>query len=98
MSPYFAAAECDDYFFAYPNPSADYVNIDINRDKLNLLDHTSVPECLLTLLDRSGIIKLKTVVKGFPYKIDTDKFPEGIYFLTIVFGNTSSTIQLIIDH
>jgi hypothetical protein len=98
MSPYFASAECGGYFLAYPNPSESFVDIDIDKIKLRT-DNISIDgECKLTLLDKSGMIKLNTEFQGFPYRIDTSGLPEGLYFINIVHKGKISTIRLIIKH
>jgi len=98
MSPYFGAAECGGYFMAYPNPTGDFVDIDVDKTKLNAENISIDGKCLLTLTDKSGMIKFKTEFKGFPYRIDTANLPDGLYFVNIIYKGKSSTIRLIIKH
>lgn len=97
MSIYFGAAECGGYFLAYPNPSENFVDIDVDRFKLRKDNISINGGCLLTIIDKSGIIKFKTEFQGFPYRIDTSGLPEGMYFINIVHKGKASTIRLIIQ-
>ena len=98
MGIYFGAAECGGYFLAYPNPSESFVEIDVDKVKLRT-DNISIDgECILTLIDKSGMIKFKTDFQGFPYRIDTSGLPEGLYFVNIIHKGKTSTIRLIIQH
>ena len=54
--------------------------------------------CLLTIVDKSGMIKFKTEFQGFPYRIDTSGLPEGLYFVNIIHKGKTSTIKLIVKH
>jgi hypothetical protein len=96
MSPYFGAAECGDFFYAYPNPSHDYVDIDVDKNKMGTENISFDTECILSIIDKAGIIKYKTEFKGSPYRIDTSKLPDGLYFVNIVYKGKSSSIRLII--
>lgn len=98
MSPYFGAAECGGYFLAYPNPSGSFVDIDVDKAKLSSENINIDNECLLTLLDKSGMIKFKKEFKGFPFRMDTSNLPDGLYFITISHKGKISTIRLIIKH
>lgn len=96
MSPYFGAAECGDFFYAYPNPSHDYVDIDVDKNKMGTENISFDAECILSIIDKAGIIKYKTEFKGFPHRIDTSKLPDGLYFVSIDYKGKSSSIRLII--
>jgi hypothetical protein len=98
MSIYFGAAECGGYFLAYPNPSESFVDIDVDKVKLRTENISIDGECILTLIDKSGMIKFKTEFQGFPYRIDTSGLPEGLYFINIIHKGKTSTIRLIIQH
>jgi hypothetical protein len=76
LSPYFGAAECGEYFIAYPNPSGNFVDIDVDKTKLNAENIIINGKCLLTIVDKSGMIKSRTEFKGFPYRIETANLPE----------------------
>lgn len=98
MSIYFGTDECEGYFIAYPNPSESYVDIDVNKVKLQT-DNISIDgECLITIIDKSGMVRFKTEFKGFPYRIDTSGLPEGLYFINITHKGKTSTMRLIIKH
>jgi len=98
MSIYFGAAECGGYFMAFPNPTGDFVDIDVDKAKLSAENVNIENECLLTIVDKSGMIKFKTEFKGFPYRIDTSYLPDGLYFVNIINKGKTSTIRLIIKH
>lgn len=98
MSPYFGAAECDGYFLAFPNPSENFVDIDVDKNKLNVEKTIIEDECLLTIVDKSGMIKYKTEFKGFPYRVDTSNLPDGLYFVNILLKGKTFTIRLVIKH
>lgn len=87
----------------YPNPSNN--SVEINTLKSNSykeasdIDALSMDEkCLLTVVDKSGMIKSKTEFIGFPYTLDTSKLPEGLYFLNLSWKNKISIIRLVIKH
>jgi hypothetical protein len=98
MSIYFGAAECGGYFIAYPNPTGDFVDIDVDKAKLNVENIEIEGEYLLTIVDKSGTIKFKTEFQGFPYRVDTGNLPDGLYFVNIIHKGKNSTIRLIIQH
>jgi len=98
LSPYFGAAECGGYFLAYPNPAGNYIDIDVDKAKLNNENIVIEDECLLSVIDQSGTVKLKTEFKGLPYRFDTTNLPNGLYYVNIVYKGKTSTIRLIIKH
>lgn len=95
---YFGDANCDGYFMVYPNPANNSAEINIiqsmaEKDGLSLND-----ECVLTVIDKSGIILNKNKFTGFPYTLDTSNLSKGIYFINILYNGKKSTIQLVVQH
>ncbi|MFZ0280616.1 MAG: C1 family peptidase [Bacteroidales bacterium] len=97
-SAYFAEGECDGFFILYPNPSADFAYLDINKNKIAQDELATDQEFIISLLDRSGSTKYSSKFKGFPYMLDTSQLPKGIYFLNISYGNKKSTIRFVVEH
>jgi hypothetical protein len=97
-SQYFGAAECGGYFMAFPNPSSDFVDIDINKEKISQSEISTGSNCFLTIVDKTGLIKSKTKFSGFPYRLDTSSLPDGIYFINLQINDKKSTIRLVIKH
>lgn len=95
---YFGEANCGEYFKVYPNPANSFVEIDVIKEKVSKLDHISGEECNLTTIDQSGIILSKVNFKGFPYRLNTDNLPDGLYFLNIKVKDIKSTIRLSVKH
>lgn len=95
---FFGEGYCGEYFMAYPNPTNDYVNIDIIKEKFPVDEDTSGEQSILTIIDGSGIAKTKFSFTGFPYKLSTSNLPEGLYYLNIQYKDKKSTIRLSIKH
>jgi len=94
---YFYEDDCGGYFRAFPNPSDDFVSIDIIKEKMTAEELRSDTECTVTIIDKSGTTKYQTKFKGFPYEMDTSNLPEGLYFLHINFLEKKSTIRLVVE-
>lgn len=82
----------------YPNPANNSAEINIiqsmaEKDGLSLND-----ECVLTVIDKSGMILNKNKFTGFPYTLDTSNLSKGIYFINILYNGKKSTIQLVVQH
>jgi len=95
---YFGEAYCGEFFMAYPNPSNNFVDIDIIKEKLSSVGYSSDEKCTLTIIDKSGIIKSKFNFIGFPYRLNTNNLSDGLYFINIQIKNIRSTIRLTIKH
>lgn len=98
FTQYFDQAQCGEYFIVFPNPSEQYVDIDIIEEKLITEEIKTNTECSLTLFDKSGIVKYKTKFKGFPHRMNTQNFQNGIYFINLDLEGKNSTIQLVVEH
>lgn len=95
---YFAEADCGEYFMAYPNPSTEFVDIDVVKDKISSEELVSDIKTYLSIIDKSGTVRSSTSFKGFPYRINTSDLPDGIYFMNIQFKDKISSIRLVIKH
>ena len=83
---------------AYPNPTDDFVNIDIIKEKFPIDEDPSSEQSILTIIDGSGIAKSKVNFTSYPYKLGTGNLPEGLYYLNIQYKDKKSTIRLSIKH
>jgi len=97
-SLYFAEADCGEYFMAYPNPSSEFVDIDVVKEKISSEDLVSDIKTYLSIVDKSGTARFSTTFKGFPYRVNTSDLPDGIYFMNIQFKDKRSSIRLVIKH
>jgi hypothetical protein len=100
---YFGEAYCGEYFVIFPNPSNNSVEINTLKSKSSKegygIDPFSIEDkCLLTLFDKSGMIRSKIEFKGFPYTLDTSKLHDGLYFLNLSLGSKKSTFRLVVKH
>ncbi|HCI54983.1 MAG TPA: hypothetical protein DFI01_03545, partial [Bacteroidales bacterium] len=55
-SQWFFGGECEGYFMAYPNPAANYVDIDINRTKMTAANLSTDVGGTLTIYDKTGVV------------------------------------------
>jgi|WetSurMetagenome_2_1015567.scaffolds.fasta_scaffold10608_3 hypothetical protein len=95
---YLAEGQCEGDFMLYPNPSDDFVYIDINKNKISARELNESQEFTISVIDRSGTNKFNSRFKGLPYKLDTGNLPKGIYFINLRYGDNISTIRLAIEH
>jgi hypothetical protein len=95
---YFSDAECEEDLLLYPNPSKDFVYIDLNRNKVNMVELSPDLEFTVIVIDRSGTTKYSSRFKGLPYKLDTSILLKGIYFINLNYGDKKSTIRLVVEH
>jgi len=94
---YFGEGECGDNFMIYPNPSDDYIVIDIIKEKMSAAELSLDAEYTVTILDQLGTAKYSSKFKGFPYRLDTSNLPKGLYFINISYKDKKSTIRLAIE-
>jgi len=90
--------ECGEYFRAFPNPTDNYVDIDVIKEKFAAENISLDAECILTIFDKTGLVKYKNEFKGFPYRIDTSNLPEGLYFINLLYNGKMSSIRLVVEH
>jgi len=83
---------------AFPNPANDYIEIDINREKMAEENISTDSKCTLTIYDKTGLVKNKTEFRGFPFRIETGNLPEGVYFINLLYGGKTYSMRVIIKH
>lgn len=90
---------CGGYYMAFPNPASNYVEIDINPEaiEMNAMSTDSEQEKLIKVYDEMGIIYYSSEFKKLPYRLKTNKLPEGNYVVQIIDGQNTSSIQIIIE-
>jgi len=98
FTQYFGEDDCEEYFRAFPNPTDHYVEIDVKKEKFAAENISLNAECILTMLDKTGLVKYKDEFKGFPYRIDTSNLPEGLYFVNLLYNGKMSSIRLVVEH
>jgi hypothetical protein len=91
---------CGGYYMAFPNPVSNYVDIDINPEAIEMsaMSYDSEQDKLIQVYDEMGIIYFSSEFKRLPYRLKTNKLPEGNYMVQIIDGQNVSSIQIIIDH
>ena len=78
--------ECgQEAFTIYPNPAGGYVNIDINKEKADVVSLNNVREFRLTVTDISGIVKYTGRLNELPYRLNTVTYRDGIYIINIAY-------------
>jgi hypothetical protein len=95
---YFADGECEGDFLIYPNPSDDFVYIDINKKKISMDELSVDQEFTISVIDRSGTTKYSSRFMGLPYKLGTSNLPKGLYFINLSYKDKKSTIRLAVEH
>jgi len=94
---YFDEDDCGDYFRAFPNPTDNYVDIDVIKEKFAAENISLNDECIIKMFDKTGLVKYKDEFKGFPYRIDTSNLPNGLYFINILYNGKMSSIRLVVE-
>jgi len=90
--------ECGEYFMAFPNPANNYIDIDINREKMAEENITTDAKCTLTIYDKTGLVKYKTEFSRFPFRIDTGNLSEGIYIINLLYSGKVYSMRVLIEH
>ena len=90
--------ECGEYFMAFPNPANSYVDIDINREKMAEENIRTDEKCMLTLYDKTGLVKYKTEFRGFPFRIETVNLLEGVYLINLLYDGKIYSMRVVIEH
>jgi hypothetical protein len=98
FTQYFYEAECGGDFMAFPNPSNNFVDIVLMKNRESVEEVMTKDNCILSVIDKSGMVKLKTIINSFPYKMDTSNLPDGLYFVNLIYENRKSTLRLAIKH
>jgi hypothetical protein len=93
---YLGYGYCED-FLLYPNPSSNYVNIELNKQNLSMGNPNTDFECIVSIVDKSGITKFSNKINAFPYRLDTSNLPKGIYFINFQYNNKLYSTRLVIE-
>jgi hypothetical protein len=72
-------------FFVYPNPSTNYVNVQLEK---------LIPYSYLSIHDMYGKLVQKIVIKDLITNIPIEKFSNGIYIIQLIENNTISSHHL----
>jgi hypothetical protein len=73
-------------FSVSPNPANDVIN-----DKLN-----SSASAAISITDLAGKVVKNTTVNGVSTSISTSGLNEGVYFVNVTIGNSTSTEKIVI--
>lgn len=89
---------CGGYYIASPNPSSDYVEVDIKADRISLKEASSENDIVLRMVDKMGTVKHIAEFKGkdFPYRINTSTLPKGNYVVNIINGKYTESLQIVV--
>jgi hypothetical protein len=90
--------DCDGYYMASPNPADDYLDIDINKEKVTTDGLSVANKYVLTIVDKMGIVKYSDEFKEFPHRINTRNLPEGLYIINLLYEGKITSIKVIIEH
>lgn len=93
---YLGSGNCEK-FLLYPNPSSNYVDIELIKQKMLTGNLNADFECTLTVVDKSGITRYKNKINSFPFRLDTSNLPKGIYFMNFLFNNKYYSTRLVIE-
>jgi hypothetical protein len=83
---------------AIPNPADTYVDIDIDPEKFDPAILTLDIECVLTVYNDIGVAKNTARFKDFPYRINTESWQEGVYFIQIQYDGKQYSLPVTIKH
>ncbi|MEO5501415.1 MAG: T9SS type A sorting domain-containing protein, partial [Ginsengibacter sp.] len=75
----------------FPNPTADKLNISINSTQ-------NFAQLKLFVFDNSGKIISQQVEANNTIILDVSKYPAGVYFLKILFGDKEETMRFVKSH
>jgi len=88
----------DGYYMASPNPADRYIDIDVDQEKMTAEDSSPGSECVLKMVDKTGMVKYTDEFREFPYRINTSNLPEGPYIINLIREGKMFSIQVIIEH
>ena len=86
------------YYMAFPNPADDYLDIDINEEKMTADGISIGNEYAVTIVDKMGVMKYTDEFKEFPYRINTRNLPEGLYIINLLYEGKISSIKVVVEH
>ena len=93
----------DAYVTAYPNPSSDILNIEIDAAahalELQSKNITTVPTYEVRLLDNQAISRHQTSTKGGTVQFNLSILPIGVYYLLVHDGISAPLLrQIVVEH
>ena len=53
---------------------------------------------MLTLYDKTGLVKYKTEFRGFPFRIETVNLPEGVYLINLLYDGRTYSMRIVIKY
>jgi len=83
---------------ASPNPADNYVDINIDPERIDPTKLASNVEYVLYIYDNMGVAKNTAQFKDFPYRINTGSWQEGVYFIQIQFNDEKYSLPITIKH
>ncbi len=86
------------YYMASPNSADDYIELYVNEEKITAEGLSLGRECVLSIVDKMGMVKFTDEFREFPYRINTNKLPEGLYIINLIYEGKMSSIQVVIEH
>lgn len=86
------------YYMASPNPADNYIDIDINEEKMITEGLSLGNEHVLTMADKMGMVKYKAEIQEFPYRINTSNLPNGLYIINLINKDRKFSIRVMIEH
>jgi hypothetical protein len=86
------------YYITSPNPADSYIVIDVDKEKIASENINLRSEYVLTMIDKVGMIIHTAEIREFPYKINTNKLPDGFYIINLNCEGKMTSIRIIIEH
>lgn len=86
------------YYMAVPNPADNYIDIIVNEELLVAEGISFEAECVLTMVDKMGMVLYTAEIRSFPYRINTSKLLEDLYIINLIYEGKMSSIQVVIEH
>jgi len=89
---------CGGYYMASPNPADEYIELNIDKEKISAESISLGSEWVLTMVDNMGVVKYIDNLWEFPYRINTSKLPGGLYIINLFNNGKMSSVRVIIKH
>lgn len=97
---------CGGYYMASPNPSSNYVDIDIVPEMKEISVESFKNEISISVFDKLGTQILNQEVNSLPFRLDTSILPVGEYMIRIITMPKSGveenqrveTLKIIVSH
>lgn len=89
-----------------PNPSSEFVDLDLDPTIASAEDVLSESVISVTVTDKMGVVKFKSEVTTLPFRIETQKWLNGEYLVSILTVNKGrkdkvqnvETIKILVNH